>query len=234
MTSTEPSDPGHRRPTGAGGASGELSPAARAGLLEVLERAQRLGFLGPAPVEPQIDHALRFRDALQTLAPEAGVPAAGLDLGSGGGLPGLVLASAWPESSWVLLEATERRVVALVEAIELLGLGDRVVVDHRRAEDAGQDPDRRASFDLVTARSFGPPAVAAECGAPLLRQGGLLVVSDPPDGPGRRWPAAGLALLGLEVVGHHSGCTVLRSAAVTDHEYPRRVGVPAKKPLFGP
>ena len=49
----------------------------------------------------------------------------------------------------------------------------------------------------MTARSFGPPAATAECAAPLLAVGGLLVVSEPPDGPDR-WPADALAALGLE------------------------------------
>ena len=71
------------------------------------------------------------------------------------------------------------------------------------AEDAGRDAEWRGGFDLVTARSFGAPAVVAECGAPFLRVGGRLVVSEPPsDGP-TRWPVEGLAAVGLEDLGSY-------------------------------
>lgn len=235
MTDGANQDEDHRRPQGAGGASVALADDDRDALLEVLGRAQQLGFLGPAPLEPQIDHALRFVDVVASVgigSTDAPAAVEGLDLGSGGGLPGLVLALAWPASRWVLLDSMERRTTALREAVEELGVADRVVVDHRRAELAGHDPSRRRAMDLVTARSFGPPAVTAECGAPFLRPGGLLVVSDPPTGPGDRWPAAGVALFGLDVVAHMHGCTVLRAVTPVADDVPRRVGLPGKRPRF--
>ena len=58
------------------------------------------------------------------------------------------------------------------------------------AEAAGHDPLLRGQFDLVTARSFGRPAVTAECAAPFLRREGLLVVSEPPDSPEIEGPLA--------------------------------------------
>lgn len=112
----------------------------------------------------------------------------------------------------------------------------------QRAEEAGRDPELRATFDLVTARGFGPPAVVAECAAPFLRPGGLLVVSEPPAGEAARWPAAGLAPLGLEPVGPPltlevgSGQTgtyqVLHQRIACPERWPRRTGIPAKRPLF--
>ena len=226
MNHPDAPEPDHRRPTGAGGASGSLSDHDRARVRAVLARAQELGFLGPATLEPQIDHAVGFARA-------AGAPPAlALDLGSGGGLPSLVLALCWPSTRWVLVEAMEKRAVHLSEAVASLGLADRVTIDHRRAEDVGRDPSRRASHDLVTARSFGPPAAVAECGAPLLQRGGRLVVSDPPEGPGDRWPAEVLATLGLAVEGSTDGCTVLRCTELTPDRFPRRNGIPAKRPLY--
>ncbi len=126
-----------------------------------------------------------------------------LDLGSGGGLPGLVIAIRWPAATLVLLDANERRTEFLQRAVRRCGLGERVAVVHQRAEVCGRDPEYRGTFDGVVVRSFGAPAVVAECGAPFLRQGGWLIVSEPPrasgeDGHRARWPAAGVAQVGLE------------------------------------
>jgi 16S rRNA (guanine527-N7)-methyltransferase len=91
-------------------------------------------------------------------------------------------------------------------------------------------------------RSFGPPAVVAECAAPFLEVGGRLVVSEPP-GPLDRWDhAEELAELGLAVPpadpsdpsdphGRGSYRTLIQISACPPR-YPRRVGIPAKRPLF--
>lgn len=206
-------------------------------LAELLRESRRRGFLGPGPVEDHLDHARAFAVA-------AGVePATALDLGAGGGLPGLVLAAeAWPECRWVFLDAMQKRTDFLREAVEALDLAERVRVLTVRAEEAGRDPGCREVHDLVVARSFGAPAVALECAAPLLATGGWLVVSEPPDGPAQdRWPAAGLDQLGcgpaeaVEVAARGSATRrfvrIAKVASVPDR-YPRRVGVPTKRPLF--
>ena len=99
----------------------------------------------------------------------------------------------------------------------------------------------RGTFDLVTARSFAPPAATAECAAPMLKQGGALVVSEPPDALGAsRWPDVALATLGLirtsteTVVTPAGPVTLSRMLATTScpQHYPRRVGIPFKRPLF--
>lgn len=181
-------------------------------------------------MEAHVDHAAAFEAA-------AGAPPATLlDLGSGGGVPGLVLACRWPATDVVLLDAGERRTAFLTEAVDALGLGERVVVRRARAEDAGRDPALRARFDVVTARSFGPPSVTAECGAPFLHAGGVLLVAEPPDAADERWPAAGLHALRLRSDGvvRAAGAGVRRLVAwdVADDRYPRPVGVPGARPLF--
>lgn len=200
-------------------------------LEEVLEQARDLGFLGPGPVAGHIEHAAGFVQAVGD--PH---PARVVDLGSGGGVPGLVVARAWPDATLCLLDSNERRAFFLAGAVDTLGLGDRVVVGHARAEDAGRDPAWRGRADLVLARSFGPPGVTAECAAPLLAWNGRLIVSEPPDGPGDRWPEGPLARLGLRPAGRFeqsfSRFQVLRQERLCPEEYPRRVGVPAKRPLF--
>jgi 16S rRNA (guanine527-N7)-methyltransferase len=194
----------------------------------VLTQAQRAGFVGPGPLEPHLEHAGVLAAAVEPDAPERA-----LDLGSGAGLPGLVLATRWPGSRWVLLDANERRAAFLRRSVDALGLADRVMVERRRAEEAARAGPRRAAFDLVTARAFGPPAVVAECGAGFLRVGGLLVVSEPPHPPAGRWPAEGLEPLGLRLDERQDpGCVRLRQHEPCPPRFPRRVGVPTKRPLF--
>jgi 16S rRNA (guanine527-N7)-methyltransferase len=218
-------------------ASEELEPIRR-----VLLQARALGLLGPGPIEPHIDHARGFSLTLsQGLASDRATssvvgPRRVVDLGSGGGLPGLVLAREWPESEFVLLEAGERRAEFLRWAVFECELGDRVSVLHERAEIAGRDSDLRASFDAAVARSFGPPAVVAECAAPLLSVGGHLIVSEPPGGQeSERWPAAALSALGLSparTVQLGYSYQVLRQLELCAERFPRRNGVPSKRPLF--
>jgi 16S rRNA (guanine527-N7)-methyltransferase len=197
----------------------------------VLAEARDLGFLGPGPLDPH----LALAESLAAGAPKA--PGRALDLGSGGGVPGLALAQHWPESSWLLLDANQRRTAFLRRAVERLALVDRVSVIQARAEELGRQPAWRGQLDLVVARSFGPPAVTAECGSPFLRTGGRLVVTEPPGAPPERWPADGLALLGLELVERATTPTAwvaLLQQRPCPERYPRRVGIPAKRPLFGP
>jgi 16S rRNA (guanine527-N7)-methyltransferase len=201
----------------------------------VLARAQHEKFIGPGPLAAHIEHAQAFRTALPGPAPTHVV-----DLGSGGGLPSLVLATTWPEATFLLIESNHRRASFLAESVDGLGWAARVEVTDRRAEACGQEPAWRGRADLVTARGFGPPPVTAECAAPFLRIGGHLVVSGPPDLDAAtlrdRWPAAGLGLVGLEPVGARevgeAHLAVLRQVEACDVRYPRRVGIPAKRPLF--
>jgi 16S rRNA (guanine527-N7)-methyltransferase len=150
----------------------------------------------------------------------------------------LVLAAVWPGLELTLFDANERRTLFLTEEIEAWGISERVGVVRGRAEEAGRDPGLRAVFELVTARSFGSPAVTAECAAPFLRVDGILVVSEPPDADSSvRWPDEGLATVGLApgpVFRHRDRFSyqVLVKAAETPDKFPRRTGIPTKRPLF--
>ncbi len=199
-------------------------------------------------LERQIDHAQGFARAYGEAVGAHGDlgPACWMDLGSGGGLPGLVLAQCWPGSEGVLLDSSERRTAFLSGAVVALGWEGRVRVIRARAEDAGRAPDLRGAFEAVWARSFGSPPVTAECAAPFLCPGGLLVVSEPPgpepgptfgaDGQEQgRWPRDGLASLGMEPlvrVRDRFGYQVVRQAGPCPDRFPRRAGVAAKRPLY--
>ncbi|MCD9624452.1 16S rRNA (guanine(527)-N(7))-methyltransferase RsmG [Rhabdothermincola salaria] len=201
-------------------------PDVSVALRQALERARRLGVLGPTPIDEHLRHAHHFLDALGSGAGTL------LDLGSGAGLPGLVIADMRPELTITLLDAQDKRVALLRQAVTAMGCGERVQVLHGRAEALAHEVDLRGTFDTVTARLFGPPAVVAECGAPFLAPQGRLLVSEPP-GSGDRWPPEGLDRVGLVRDPRSSSqLTVLRSVQPCPTELPRRVGIPAKRPLF--
>ena len=208
-----------------------LSPAGRS----ALTRAFDLGLLGPGSVEAHIRHALGYDAVWRSIGTPARSRVA--DLGSGGGLPGLVLAERWTDAAFSLIDAAERRCVFLSESVASCGLDGRVSVIRGRAEELGHEDMLRETFDLVVARSFGAPPVLAECAAPLPTVGGWLIVSEPPslETTLRRWPTEGLALLGmapaLPIEGERR-FVAIQKVATTDDRYPRRVGIPAKRPLF--
>jgi 16S rRNA (guanine527-N7)-methyltransferase len=218
-----PSDPG-------GGPRRVPGPAA---LVEVLRRQRARDVLGSDDLDALRAHSRGFAAALEG----APTPVCVVDLGSGGGVPGLVLAvEVWPAASFTLVDASQRRCTYLELCVADLDLGARVVVVWGRAEEVGRDDARRGAHDLVVARSFGPPAVVAECAAPLLEVDGHLVVSEPPGSVGDRWDPVALARLGLEVEATVAvdGRTYTRLRQVTPCPpgYPRRPGIPAKRPLF--
>ncbi|MEO6317732.1 MAG: RsmG family class I SAM-dependent methyltransferase [Acidimicrobiales bacterium] len=195
-------------------------------LLAQLERARALGFLGPGPVAEHIDHAAGFLDAL------ADVEGTVVDLGSGGGVPGLIIGVARPDLHLVLLDATAKRCRFLDTAVTALAL--RATVLEGRAEAVGRSA-WRGTADAVVARAFGGPAGTAECAAPLLRLAGVLLVSEPPEPTADRWLAQPLATLGL-TIGHRTAkfpvVQALHQTWPCPSTFPRRDGLPKKRPLF--
>lgn len=161
-------------------------------LLEALRSSQRLGMLGPQPVERAVDHAEAFVEAV---APVAGTV---IDLGSGGGLPGLVIAWRRRDLRLVLVERRTSRADHLRRLVRTLALDGHVEVLAADVIDVVVGPAQ-----AVVARSFGSPAVTATAAAPLLEVGGRLVVSEPPHEDVTRWPASLLGVLGLRQLAHH-------------------------------
>lgn len=100
-----------------------------------------------------------------------------VDCGAGAGLVGVLLALELPASRWTLVEANERRCDMAVRAVVAAGLVARVVVEHAPVEDVAGRSEAREAFDGMVSRLFGPASELAECGLPLLRVGGSLVVS---------------------------------------------------------
>lgn len=202
-------------------------------LTRALEESRARGYLGPGAIDPQIAHAEGFAKCWEERSSVP--PTSFLDLGSGGGLPGLVLLQRW-NSHGVLNDSIIKRLEFLREVLKWPGAPLSGEVMPGRAEEAARVAAFDSAFDLVTARSFGPPSVTAECAARFLKIGGLLVVSEPPDDTETgRWSPEGLKELGLTALGrvrHGAAFQIIQKVALTPGRYPREIGVPRKKPLF--
>jgi 16S rRNA (guanine527-N7)-methyltransferase len=187
--------------------------------------------------EPAEARDVHIADSLAGLEVPAVKEAARIaDLGSGAGLPGLVLAIARPEAEVVLVESVGKKCTWLERTVDALGLANVRVVC-ARAEDLAEAP-----FDVVTARALASLSVVCEYAAPLLREGGALVawkgaVDAREDSDGLH--AANV--LGLEreevrAVEPYPGSQrrtlhVFRKIRPTPEMYPRRAGMAAKRPL---
>jgi 16S rRNA (guanine527-N7)-methyltransferase len=203
-------------------------------LHRILEDARDAGFLGPGPVESHLEHAAGFGEVAESALGR--IPESFADLGTGGGVPGLVLASRWGDARGVLIESNGRRSEALRWAIVRLGFDGRIVVVEDRAEAVGRDPARREQFQLITARSFAPSAPTAEIASGLVAVGGVVVVSEPPEPEPDRWPSVNLRQVGLGPAEMQTSAgahfAVLPKVEALSDEYPRRVGRPVKRPLW--
>lgn len=142
-------------------------------LVAVLEEARRLGFLGSRPIPEVIAHARGFVRALDDLGTINSV----LDLGSGGGVPGLVIAHDRPTTSVTLLDRRAKRTDFLERVVRRLGWQHRVSVVCEDVATFGP----AHSFDAVVARGFGPPEFTLSTAARLVRRGSPIVISEPPD-----------------------------------------------------
>jgi 16S rRNA (guanine527-N7)-methyltransferase len=160
-------------------------------LVGVFEEARRLGMVGPGPVDAAIEHAGWFVVALEDLPAGSRV----VDLGSGGGLPGLVIAAARVDVTLLLVDRRQKRADFLRRMIRRLGFEHVEVVDDDVEQLVRRDGHRHG-FDAATARGFGPPTTTLRAATGLVRPGGTVVISEPPTGD--RWDHGVLEDLGVE------------------------------------
>ncbi len=182
-----------------------------------------------------------FAESLEILRiiDEAGGGPPLVDVGPGGGFPGLVISALRPEWQVTLVEPLKKRAALLVEAAQSLGLAN-VSVEALRGEEAGRTA-LRDSAAVVTARAVAPLAELLEYCAPLAANDGLLVLPK-----GRSWEAeleaASNALSELACVFEKAAAMreevsatpvalLVRKMAATPDRYPRRAGIPRKRPL---
>ncbi len=176
---------------------------------------------------------------LLAVASRAAVPASVVDVGSGGGYPGLVIAAVLPHTPVTLVEPLKKRARLLTALAAELGLAN-VRVEALRAEEAGRGP-LRDSAALVAARAVAPLAELLEYTAPLAAPGGELVLAKGSGLAGELAAAAhamrelACELVAIEpahgVISENLAFAVFRKQRATPERYPRRPGVPRKRGL---
>ncbi|WOF23073.1 16S rRNA (guanine(527)-N(7))-methyltransferase RsmG [Microbacterium betulae] len=156
-------------PAAAAALFGDRLGQARAFVAALAEHGEERGLIGPIEVPRLWSRHILNSAVIAPLFPAGGRVG---DVGSGAGLPGIVLAIARPDVSWVLIEPMERRTIWLTEQVEALGL-QNVVVERARAEDAGRYEE---ALDAVTARAVSALRTLIPWTAPLVRDGGELIL----------------------------------------------------------
>ena len=209
---------------------------------EMLQTANRSFNLTRIPDDPAEAVDRNYLDCIAPIAHGCPVGArTAIDVGSGAGFPGIPLAIALPQVHFVLLDALDKRVKFLQSAVDALGLNAEAV--HLRAEDAARRPEFREQFDIALARAVAPLNVLAEYLLPFVRTGGQMLALKGPDAENELTQAgAAIALLGggtgyIEPVSIPGRDWSHRLVAVekqspTPEKYPRRAGMPEKKPLI--
>jgi 16S rRNA (guanine527-N7)-methyltransferase len=157
-----------------------------------------------------------------------------IDIGSGGGLPAIPLALARPDIQFTLLEANARKSAFLEHVAGTLGLRN-VAVLSGRAEEFGRRPALREQFDRAISRAAARPAVLLELALPFVTPGGDLIAQVTPFDPHLLDLAARLLGGGpprlLQPLAGGSALLVVDKLAPTPNDFPRRVGLPNRKPL---
>ena len=164
-----------------------------------------------------------------------------IDVGTGAGFPGIPLKILCPGMRLTLLEATRKKVTFLEHLVRRLELRD-VEVIHGRAEELGRRPRHREQYDWALARAVAEMPVLAEYLLPLVRVGGSVLAQKGEGGPAEVHAAEGaIRILGGEVrrlvpvdlhgLAETRYLVVMEKVAATPEKYPRRPGIPAKRPL---
>ncbi|BAQ23510.1 16S rRNA (guanine(527)-N(7))-methyltransferase RsmG [Streptococcus troglodytae] len=163
-----------------------------------------------------------------------------LDIGAGAGFPSLPMKIIYPQLDITIIDSLNKRIKFLNLLADALGL-DKVHFYHGRAEDFGQDKNFRAQFDLVTARAVARLQVLSELTIPFLKVGGqLLALKASAADEELKAAQNALNLLFSQTVnsdnyqlpnGDGRNLTIITKKKETPNKYPRKAGIPNKKPL---
>ncbi len=198
-----------------------------------------------AITDPEAVQVRHFLDSLTITLALEGLPWAGsgfalLDIGSGAGMPGIPLKIVYPLARLVLVDSVAKKTAFLTHVVAQLALPGVEVVT-RRAEEMAHRPEYRESFDLVVCRAVAGLATLAELTLPFCRLGGV-VVAPKKGGIEAELAAArpavdllggrlrGIRPVDVEGLEQHV-LVIMEKTAATPAAYPRRPGLPAKRPL---
>jgi 16S rRNA (guanine527-N7)-methyltransferase len=183
-----------------------------------------------------------FLDSFSCVLAWKGNPPANLvDIGTGAGFPGIPLKIIYPNTKITLVESVGKKAMFCQHIVSLLGL-EKVSVINSRAEDLGQMREHREQYDWGVARAVANLRVLAEYLLPLVQVGGTMLAQKGESGPAEVHAAEkAIKLLGGEVrqlmpvtlpgVVEERHLVLVNKVAATPPAYPRKPGVPAKKPL---
>ncbi len=181
-----------------------------------------------------------FPDALEFLNAYEGGANMVLDVGTGGGIPGLVLAIEYPEIQFTLLDAREKKIRAVMDVSKELGLENTKGVAER-FETLAHDPEYRGQFDVVVARAVAELPVLLEYAVGFLKEDGKLFAWKGPDFDEELASSKNAQeILGFELdkahkytlpTGEERNILVFRKIQSAPDKYPRRVGIVKKRPL---
>ena len=209
---------------------------------ELLDWNRRINLT--AITEPFQVEKLHFLDSLTvSLALSAQVKSSGsmCDVGSGAGFPGIPLKIAFPGIKLTVVDSATKRTGFLERLVSVLGLAD-VEVINGRAEDLGRRSEFRERFDVVVSRAVAETRVLMEYTLPLCRVGGLVIMQKKGDvqeeverasGGLRELGGGRLKMVEVpeDVLEGQRKLAVVKKTSNTPSGYPRRTGIPAKRPL---
>lgn len=211
----------------------QVDPELLRRLDEAWEPARAAGVIGRSSLDTLRQHSAGFILDAWRDTPDGEF----VDCGAGAGLVGVLLALELPASRWTFVEANERRCDMAVRAVVAADLAARVVVEHAPVEDVAVRSEAREAFDGMVSRLFGPASELAECGLPLLRVGGSLVVSVSAE-TRRRWEGMPLkSRTGCELSGRwstqHGSFISITRVGPAPPGLPRRRAARHRRPLIG-
>ena len=187
----------------------------------------------------EIKHFLDSMSCLMVIRPRPGARI--IDIGTGAGFPGIPIRIAYPQLHMVLVESIGKKVEFCQHIVDELKLTN-VAVIHSRAEQVGRLPEYRATFDWAVARAVAQLPTLLEYLLPMVKVGGKAIAQKGETAPVEAQTAAvALEVLGGELeeiipvelpsVTETRHLVVVRKTAATPEKYPRRPGIPSKRPL---
>jgi len=165
-----------------------------------------------------------------------------IDIGTGAGFPGLPLKIVCPSMQLTLVDSVAKKAAFCCHLVNLLGL-ERVEVLQERAENVGRMPAHRQQYDWAVARAVASLPVLMEYLLPLVKIGGCALAMKGESGPAEAHSAEHvMRMLGgklrrvmrveLPTIEEERYLILVDKVAATPDRYPRRVGIPAKRPLL--